>query len=592
MPAVRRIDSKLGTTMSAAPRQQPGSACEECRKRKLRCDRAKPQCGTCADAGVPCEVSTQRLTRGPKRGDLKALRSRIVALERRLSIDHTTVPECLLMGGDGEMPTLDDMPAHNSGSDGELTQLSSPREKRMSWDGGLPPLTPAPTLSGTPYFKFPPSPPSPPRRTVIHGLMRADLDQLYFDRVHPNVPIFNQSRYFVRSQQLAEVGGPNHQLCLQYAMWTLAMAMSSQFESFRDALYNETRQMLESLDSDNDMGVTHIEEAQAWLLITYYEFARSNYRRGWRSAGRTFRLIQQLRLHEIDSPESRTEGEDPVVMEERRRTFWVAYSLDRLISMKNRSPLTLIEEVIRTRLPSPELAFQGGHPIEECFLSEAIASSDHSLLSPLAECAILVTICGRALSHCHVLMVERTYGSASLDFWPRHEWLDGVLTKRLETLSASYPVMPAVADPMLLFAFMMAQTTTIYLCRIMEALDMANQRNTAVVKYQQRAVRAAREIASLTKAHERMGYIKAHIFLPLAVSLGASRFMSEHTRSINEFEVVIPDNFNTIQSEHDHGFDAELFSCMDALQKMQTFNNLANEHLRMLETQDFSTCYR
>lgn len=58
-------------------RQQPGSACEECRKRKLRCDRNRPQCGTCADAGVTCEVGTSRLRRGPKKGGLKALRSRV-----------------------------------------------------------------------------------------------------------------------------------------------------------------------------------------------------------------------------------------------------------------------------------------------------------------------------------------------------------------------------------------------------------------------------------------------------------------------------------------------------------------------------------
>jgi hypothetical protein len=40
-------------------------------------DRQRPQCGTCADAGIVCEVNNNRLARGPKKGDLKALRSRI-----------------------------------------------------------------------------------------------------------------------------------------------------------------------------------------------------------------------------------------------------------------------------------------------------------------------------------------------------------------------------------------------------------------------------------------------------------------------------------------------------------------------------------
>ena len=335
-------------------------------------------------------------------------------------------------------------------------------------------------------------------------------DQLYFDRVHPNVPIFNQSRYFAQSRHTLGGDGPSHKLCLQYAMWTLAMALSSQFESFRTTLYNETRQMLEALDlSEDDMGVVRIEQVQAWLLITYYEFARANYRRGWVSAGRAFRLVQLARLHEVDSPGNRCDGEDSIAVEERRRTFWVAYCLDRFICMKSRWPLTLAEEVVCTRLPSPELAFQSGHPIQVCFLSEAIAANDSALFSPLAECAILATICGRAMSHRQVSSVELAYGSsASLDFWLRHEWLDGVLTKRLNAMSASYPVVSAVSNSMLLFALMVAQTAVIYLSDIVGTLGPEHQCEPAVLENQKRATHAALEIARLSRAHEHIGYFK------------------------------------------------------------------------------------
>jgi hypothetical protein len=137
-------------------------------------------------------------------------------------------------------------------------------------------------------------------------------------------------------------------LCLQHAMWTLAMALSSQFESSRETLYTETRQMLEALDmADDDLHPVRIEQVQAWLLIAFYELARSSYRRASISAGRAFRLVQLARLHEVDSPGNAAEDEeDRVVKEERRRTFWVAYCLDRLISMRSRCPLTLTEEVV------------------------------------------------------------------------------------------------------------------------------------------------------------------------------------------------------------------------------------------------------
>lgn len=134
------------------------------------------------------------------------------------------------------------------------------------------------------------------------------------------------------------------------------MSHSSQFENMREILYNETRQMLEEGDL-GDKNTVLIEHLQAWILITYYEFLRSSYQRAWFSAGRVFRLVQLLRLYELDSPtryfpvRSVRGGEnDEIETEEKRRAFWVAYCLDRLISVQNGLPLTLNEEVVSASL--------------------------------------------------------------------------------------------------------------------------------------------------------------------------------------------------------------------------------------------------
>lgn len=111
--------------------------------------------------------------------------------------------------------------------------------------------------------------------------------------------------------------------------------------------------MLEELElGENDMETVHLEQAQAWILVTFYEFLRTSYRRAWFSAGRVFRLVQLLKLHEVDSPQMRitqalmATREDNIIAEEKRRVFWVAYSLDRFISPLNGLPLTLTEEVV------------------------------------------------------------------------------------------------------------------------------------------------------------------------------------------------------------------------------------------------------
>lgn len=44
------------------------TACVLCRKRKLKCDAARPKCATCARLGHDCEYNEIRKKSGPKRG--------------------------------------------------------------------------------------------------------------------------------------------------------------------------------------------------------------------------------------------------------------------------------------------------------------------------------------------------------------------------------------------------------------------------------------------------------------------------------------------------------------------------------------------
>lgn len=111
--------------------------------------------------------------------------------------------------------------------------------------------------------------------------------------------------------------------------------------------------MLEAMDlEDESTDSNDIEQAQAWILVTLYEFIRMNHRRGWTSAGRAFRLVQLMRLYELDGSNNvpllpnGTIQIGWVETEEKRRTFWMAYSLDRFVCLRSGSPLTLHEQVV------------------------------------------------------------------------------------------------------------------------------------------------------------------------------------------------------------------------------------------------------
>lgn len=150
--------------------------------------------------------------------------------------------------------------------------------------------------------------------------------------------------------------------CLQHAMWTIATAFSSQFENIRDRLYTKTRQMLDKLDlAEPYLDTCRVEPTQAWILIVFYELMKTNYHCAWLSAGRVFRHVQMAELYSVDramTPYTAGIEADPIVSEEKRRCFWLAYCLDRIISVLETTPLTLGEEVVSFilmtgRIPEP-----------------------------------------------------------------------------------------------------------------------------------------------------------------------------------------------------------------------------------------------
>ena len=167
-------------------------------------------------------------------------------------------------------------------------------------------------------------------------------------------PIIHQGRYLSWSGQCYK--SESH-ACLQFAMWTLAASASAHLQHMRESLYACARSRLEALDNNMEFtGAASLSEAQAWLLLTHYEFRYMHYRRAWLTAGRAFRIIQLTKLHEIDRLSNLAMNlalpEVWVEIEEKRRTFWLAYCLDRFVNISNEWPLSLHEEAVRDSFSS------------------------------------------------------------------------------------------------------------------------------------------------------------------------------------------------------------------------------------------------
>ncbi len=243
------------------------------------------------------------------------------------------------------------------------------------------------------------------------------------------------------------------------------------------------------------------------------------------------------------------------------------------------------------RLPAPELEFQSGQPTLMGFLSEAITANDQSAMSPFTECIILATISGRALSHRHRSLVENIYVNVSQDFWDRHQWIDAILTQRIQILSLKYPPASQHVDPMLLFTSMVAQTTVLYLYKIMECVTPATEENRAVkMEYGRCSLMAAQEIVNLTKTLAQLSCFKARplILLPC-------RVLYLQTKQVHPFTPIplsLCAEFFISYRDLDDSFNVQLQDILEALRGMKRFNNLAQGFLAMFELESGDGSYQ
>jgi hypothetical protein len=138
-------------------------------------------------------------------------------------------------------------------------------------------------------------------------------------------------------------------VCLRYIMWTHAAAVTDKYDALQEHFYKRARKYAQA-DEMRGHGESTITLAhcQAWSLIGGYEFKQMYFPRAWLSAGRGTRLAQMMQLHRLDGvgldvKQCLPPPKDWTEREERRRTFWLAYCIDRYASIGTGWPMTIDE---------------------------------------------------------------------------------------------------------------------------------------------------------------------------------------------------------------------------------------------------------
>ncbi|KIW06955.1 hypothetical protein, variant 1 [Verruconis gallopava] len=547
-PAASKNGGNEGRPLNETQPKAKRIACVLCRKRKLKCDGARPSCSTCKRLSHDCAYDEVRKKSGPKRGYVKLLEARLQQVETLLktqeqpesrhavttppsaaassSAHHAAtapVPAPVSMGLGTEPPvTMADFTMPPAVSRGSAFSNDFVTDTIAFQDSGV----------GNDFASE-----SFPWEMVGLGLEEPlpaqdtidELHRIYFEKVHPSCPIIHRARYLATCNLSHQMRPP---VALRYAMWTMAASVSDKYEGLAEHFYLRTRKYLQADEMRNHgEGIVSLQHCQAWVIICIYEFKNMYFPRAWQTTGRAVRMAQMLGLHRIDGfgldvKQCLPPPKDWVEREERRRTFWLAFCEDRYASVGTGWPMTIDERDIMTNLPASEEAFLSGNPEQTYSLEQALKPNGASKLSSIGGVIVLSCMFGRNLLHLHRPSPDDNDDDLNGEFWRRHRRIEGILSHTALALPERLRLPAGLADPNAVFMNMSIHTSAI--CLHQAAIFKADRHKlppNVGSESRVRCVAAAAEIARIMRMLSHLDLSNMNPFLAFCLYVAARVFI-------------------------------------------------------------------
>ncbi|KAI0592559.1 Binuclear zinc transcription factor [Pyrenophora tritici-repentis] len=506
-------------------------ACVLCRKRKLRCDGARPTCSTCKRLSHDCAYDEVRKRSGPKRGYVKLLEQRLEQVETLLksqdAADSTkdttranaasayvasTLNNATPSPGEISIPTgnsqtgarrpsgLGADPFRNAGANG------SNAKPENSWE-----------MIGLGLEE-----PLPPQEVMD------DLYHIYFTKIHLTMPIIHRPRFLAALNLAPHMRPP---VCLRYIMWTLAASVTDKYDELQEHFYQRSRKYAQ-MDEMRGHGETtmNLAHCQTWILTGTYEFKQMYFPRAWLSVGRAVRFAQMFQLHRLDGfsldvKQCLPPPKDWTEREERRRTFWMAFCIDRYASIGTGWPMTIDERDIKTNLPASEEAFEKSKEMSTGSLDQVLDHNGEADLQSLGGTVFTAAMFGRNLLHLHRPAPDDNDGDINGGYWNRHRHIEQILLQTSLGLPDHLRLPYGLTDPNVVFANMCIHTSAI--CLHQAAIFKADKHHLPASVGNESKIRcltAAAEIASIMRMISHMDLGAMNPFISFCVYVAARVF--------------------------------------------------------------------
>ncbi|RYO73852.1 hypothetical protein DL766_010638 [Monosporascus sp. MC13-8B] len=515
-------------------------ACTICRKRKLRCDGIKPSCSTCTRLGHSCAYDEVRRKSGPKRGYVKALEERLKQVERLLntqepsrnaSADVTKTPTVSFEPSQSHMtaatanyrvPNPNIAIASDMDLDGRQTDADSSQNNAnnnvaataTSVDGG----GSGGGNNGIDDFSF-----GGNMSIGMNHMNNFTWEMIGLGLEEPLPP-----------QETIDELAPNQRppVALRYAVWTQACSNAEKYADLKELFYQRARKYVEA-DYIKGYGehMISVAHAQTHALLASYEFKMMYFPRAWQSTGQAVRLCQMIGLHRLDHSGLEVKQclpgpRDWTEREERRRTFWMAFCLDRYASIGTGWPMSIDERDVMTNLPATEGSFDMSRPEQTQTLAESTSLSGAAKLSSFGSIVLMACLFGRNLVHLHRPDADDRDHDLNGEFWKRHRNMDNILLNTSLCLPSHLKLPAGLNNPNIVFANMNIHTSTI--CLHQAAIFKADKNrlpSSVSAESKVRCITAANEIASIMRMVSHMDLSSMNPFISFCLYVAARVFV-------------------------------------------------------------------
>ncbi|KAJ9663771.1 hypothetical protein H2201_005492 [Coniosporium apollinis] len=363
-----------------------------------------------------------------------------------------------------------------------------------------------------------------PNQDVIN-----ELHQIFFDKIHPSVSMIHKPRYLAAMNLAPHMRPP---VCLRYIMWCMAASVTEKYDALQEHFYMRARKyaQMDEMKGHGEATLT-LAHTQAWVLIASYEFKLMYFPRAWLSVGRAVRLSQMMQLHRMDGvgldvKQCLQPPRDWTEREERRRTFWMCFCIDRYASIGTGWPMTIDERDILSNLPATDDSFDRSRPMTSITLEEALSPSGAASLSPLAGVAVMACLFGRNLTHLHRPSPNDNDADLNGEYWRRHRAMENYLLNIAMALPDQLRLPANLSNANAVFLNMCIHTSAI--CLHQAAIFKADKFNlppNVATESKIRCVTAAAEIASIMRMICHLDLSAMNPFISFSVYVAARVFV-------------------------------------------------------------------